>query len=121
MIVKSSDNTMHNVHGLPGANPEYNKVMNTPGALPPRIYERAEWNAPAKIICDVHGWMSVNLTVLPHPFCAITAKDGSFELKGLPPGSYKLAIWHEILKAPTINVTLEIKETKELAPIVMTR
>ena len=37
--------------------------------------------------CDVHRWMTAFVGVLDHPFFAVTGADGSFELKGLPPGT----------------------------------
>ena len=49
--------------------------------------------------CDVHGWMSAYVGVLDHPFFATTDKDGKFELKTLPPGTYTIEAWHEKLGA----------------------
>ena len=36
--------------------------------------------------CSIHGWMTGNLLALDHPYVAITGKDGSFEIKGVPAG-----------------------------------
>ena len=36
LVIKSSDKTLHNVHGLKGANPDFNESMAKPGQLPPR-------------------------------------------------------------------------------------
>ena len=47
--------------------------------------------------CDVHGWMNAYVGVLDHPYFAITGKDGKFELKTLPPGTYTIEAWHEKL------------------------
>ena len=121
LIIKSSDNVLHNVHGKSGNNPEFNTTMSTPSQLAPITYDKAEFAEPAKISCDVHGWMKAYMTVLPHPFSVITAKDGTFELKGLPPGSYKLFIWHEYIGSQELDITLEPKQTLALEPIVFTR
>jgi len=43
----------------------------------------------------VHGWMHAWLGVLPHPFFAVSGSDGSFTIKGLPPGSYTVEAWQE--------------------------
>ena len=59
--------------------------------------------------------------MLKHPFCAITGKDGKFELKGVPPGNYQLLIWHEYLGSKTLPVTLTKNQTLELDPIVFER
>lgn len=121
LVIKSSDNTLHNVHGLSNSNPEFNKTMSTPSQLPAMYYEKPEYKEPARISCDVHGWMKSFMTVLPHPFSVITAKDGSFELKGLPPGNYKLVIWHEYLGSQELDITLENKQALALEPVVFTR
>ena len=34
LVVKSQDNTLHNVHGISKNNGEFNKTMSAPGALP---------------------------------------------------------------------------------------
>ena len=38
---------------------------------------------------------------------AVTAADGRFEIAGVPPGTYELAIWHERYEgaAQTVTVT----------------
>ena len=51
--------------------------------------------------CDVHGWMNAYVGVLDHPYFAVTDKDGKFELKALPPGTYTIEAWHEKLGAQT--------------------
>ena len=65
--------------------------------------------------CDVHGWMNAYVGVLDHPYFATTGKDGSFDLKGLPPGTYTIEAWHEKLGAQTASVTLGQKETKDIS------
>ena len=107
LIIKSSDATLHNVAGNAAANGDkFNYTMNAPMSLAPKVWNRPELDKPVKLKCDVHGWMSAFVAVLPHPFAAITAKDGSFELKGVPPGKYRLLIWHEMLGERKVEVTL---------------
>jgi hypothetical protein len=56
--------------------------------------------------------MKANVGVLAHPYFAVTAKDGSFSIKNLPPGSYTLVAWHETLGEKTQNITVGAKESK---------
>ena len=65
--------------------------------------------------CDVHRWMNAYVGVLDHPFFAVTGADGTFELKGLPPGTYTIEAWHEKLGTQTQTVTIGEKETKDVA------
>ena len=65
--------------------------------------------------CDVHKWMSSYLGVLPHPYYTITAKDGVFALKNLPPGEYLIEAWHEKLGTQSQRIAVGDKETKEIS------
>ena len=62
--------------------------------------------------CNVHPWMKAYVGVLSHPFFAVTGDDGSFTLKGLPPGDYTLEAWHEKLGTQEIKVTVAAKDSK---------
>ena len=74
-------------------------------------FARAEVMVPVK--CNVHPWMKSYIGVLRHPFFAITGADGSFEIKGLPPGDYTIEAWHEKYGAMQQKVTVGAKETKQ--------
>ena len=39
--------------------------------------------------------MKAYIAVLKHPLFAVSAPDGSFTIKGVPPGTYTVAAWHE--------------------------
>jgi len=59
----------------------------------------------------MHAWVGV----LDHPYFAVTAADGSFSLKGLPPGTYTIEAWHETLGTQMQSVTIGEKESKDIA------
>ncbi len=44
--------------------------------------------------------------VVPTPYFALTAYDGSFTIKDVPPGTYTLKTWSEDGKPTTQTVTL---------------
>src|SRR5690606_42100463 len=48
-----------------------------------------------RVFCDIHSHMNAFILVFSHPYFAVTAADGRFELGRVPPGEYRLAIWHE--------------------------
>src|SRR6478672_8332452 len=75
-------------------------------------FDKPEVMVPFK--CDVHGWMNAYVGVVNHPYFAVTDKDGKFELKGLPPGTYTIEAWHEKLGTQTASVTLGAKESKDV-------
>ena len=102
--IRNSDPTLHNVHAIPNTNREFN--FGQQPNLPPltRSFDEPEIGLPIR--CDVHGWMRAYANVVTHPFFAVTAEDGMFEIKGLPPGTYTIEAWHERLGTQTQQVTI---------------
>jgi len=109
----NSDDTLHNIHGLPKANKEFNQGQPIQGMKMTHTFSTKEVMIPFK--CDVHGWMNAWIGVLDHPFYAVTTADGTFSLKGLPPGTYTIEAWHEKLGTQTQTITVGAKETKDVA------
>jgi len=62
--------------------------------------------------CDVHAWMSAYVGVMAHPFFAVSGADGTFTIKGLPPGTYTLEAWHEKFGTRTTSVTIAGHQTQ---------
>lgn len=105
--VVTSDHTTHNIHPLPNVNPGWN-VSQPPGAdAIIRSFRRPEVSIPVK--CNQHPWMRAYIHVLSHPFYAVSGPDGSFEIKGLPPGKYDIEAVHEQYGAMTQQVTVPAK------------
>src|SRR5439155_1470216 len=98
-------------HALPTKNAEFNTGQPIKGMKTDHLFTAAEQMVPFK--CDVHGGMNAYAGVMSHPFFATTGDDGTFTIKGLPPGTYKLAAWHEKLGKQTADVTLAAKDEKE--------
>ena len=69
-----------------------------------RVFTAPEVMVPLE--CNVHGWMHAYLGVLPHGFFAVTGADGSFTIKGLPPGTYTIEAWHEKYGTQVATVTV---------------
>ena len=102
--VLNSDGLLHNVHSLPKVNASFNRAM--PANVKEAEYSFDKTEAPFKIKCDVHPWMGAWVAVLPHPYFAVTGKDGKFSIAGLPAGSYELEAWHEKLGTRTMSATV---------------
>jgi plastocyanin len=105
VAIHNRDPTLHNVHAVPKANSEFN--FGQPAGVPEatRTFDKAEIMVPFR--CDVHGWMAAYGGIVPHPFFAVTNADGSFEIKGLPAGTYTIEAWHERFGLLTQTVTVD--------------
>jgi len=111
--IVNSDSTLHNVHGMAKANKEFNQGQPILGMKMTHSFSTKEVMIPFK--CDVHGWMNAWIGVLDHPYYSVTGTDGTFSLKGLPPGTYTIEAWHEKLGTQTQMVTVGAKENKAVA------
>ncbi len=105
LVFHNSDGLLHNVHGLPKTNREFNMGM------PPTVTEAtASLAHPEPVFpvkCDVHPWMRLFVAVMSHPFFAVTDSTGAFRIEGLPAGQYEIEAWHERLGTQKGSVTVE--------------
>ncbi|HEX8457990.1 MAG TPA: carboxypeptidase regulatory-like domain-containing protein [Pyrinomonadaceae bacterium] len=108
--VTNSDPTAHNVHPSPKSNKEWNQSQPANAAPIIQTFTRPEVVVPVK--CNQHPWMKANIGVLKHPLYSVSAENGAFEIKGVPPGTYTVAIWHERYGEKTQSVTVGAKEIK---------
>lgn len=101
---KNSDGILHNVHGLPKENREFNIGM------PPSLKEKDQvFNKPEPLFpvkCDVHPWMNSFVAVMTHPYFSVTAEDGNYKIDNVPDGTYEVEAWHEKLPAVSGSVTV---------------
>jgi len=100
--VKNSDNVAHNIRPMPKNNRQWSDEQ-PPGA-PDAVHKFARTEVMIPVKCNVHEWMHAWIGVVENPYYAVTGPDGSFELKGLPPGEYTVAVWHETLGQQTKQV-----------------
>jgi hypothetical protein len=110
--VINSDQTLHNVHGMPKTNREFNHGQPIAGMKNTVTFSSPEVMVPFK--CDVHAWMLAYVGVVPHPYFAVTGKEGTFELQTIPPGTYTIEAWHEKLGRQTQSVTLGEKDSRDV-------
>jgi hypothetical protein len=58
-----------------------------------------------------HPWMRAYVFVQEHPYSALTSARGTYVLSDIPPGSYGLRVWHELLGQKEASVTVEAEAT----------
>jgi plastocyanin len=112
IMVKNGDQTLHNVHTYKGTTTLFNQaqVPNSP-AIEKKFSDDGQL---LKFKCDVHPWMAGFVMVQKSPFFAVTGDDGSFDIKGVPAGSYKMEAWQEKFGVKSADVTVAPNGTAEV-------
>jgi hypothetical protein len=59
-----------------------------------------------QVKCDAHEWMRAWVLEFDHPYFTSTGADGRFEIGDVPPGTYTLVAWHEVMGKKIGNVTV---------------
>ena len=100
MGAKNSDPVLHNIHTYEMIGRSKKTIMNISqpeqGAVTNKKIKLKRGDA-MKLECDAHDFMHGFVFVAKNPYYAVVAKDGSFSIKDVPPGKYKINAWHGTL------------------------
>jgi len=110
--IRNGDPLLHNVRSASEINQPFNQGQPVQGMKFSHTFTTREVMMPIK--CDVHAWMNAYVGALEHPYFAVTAEAGTFQLPDLPPGTYTIEAWHERLGVQTQQVTVGPRETKDV-------
>jgi len=75
-----------------------------------------------EIFCDIHRNMQAHIRVLECPYFTTPDADGSFEIRGVPPGQWTLHAWHPAL--PEITIAVPADDTavvRLLQPLILNK
>ena len=110
ILVKNSDPVLHNVHDTPTVpgNKEYNQAQ-MPGGLD-LTFTLLEPENFLRFKCDVHPWMFAYVTVVDHPYFAVSGKDGTFKIANAPPGKYTVVAMHRKAAPAGVEKEIEVKD-----------
>jgi plastocyanin len=93
LVLKNTDPILHTAHAIFAGQPQFNV-----GLYPGKVSRKPLVSTGVtKIICEVHPWMSAYIVVTEHPYHAVTDLYGEYDIRDIPPGNYKLKVWHESL------------------------
>ena len=114
LVIENSDPILHNTHGTyEGGRTAFNLALPRKDL---QIKKRVKKPGIIAMKCDAgHTWMRAYVLAFEHPYHAVSGEDGSFSISDVPPGSYTLSIWHEMLPAKTVDVTVEAGKTVNVA------
>ena len=97
---------------MPKNNPDWNQSQ--PQDATPLRHKFAATDVLIPVKCNQHPWEKAYVAVLPHPFFAVTAQDGSYKISGLPPGQYTVVAWHERFGEQRTEIAVGVTEKKNL-------
>ena len=92
--IKNSDDILHNTRGSLARSTVFNTAL-------PRQHQQIDITSKLKrpgiveVLCDAHTHMRGWLVVHDSPYFAVTDQSGNFLIDGIPPGKYKITMWHE--------------------------
>ena len=109
--VLNNDTAEHNVHPMPRNNSEWNESQMPHGQPITKTFHHPEMMMPVQ--CNQHPWMKMYVNVMPNPYFAVSADNGTFEIKDLPPGEYTLAAVHEKFGEQTMKVKVGPKQAAQ--------
>jgi plastocyanin len=74
-----------------------------------------------RVFCNIHPAMSAVIVVLKSPYFSVSGKNGNLQISGVPPGSYRMHVFHERATDQTLGALTRVIEVTsdgaQLAPI----
>jgi hypothetical protein len=105
--IVNSDPVLHNVH-VSELGSSRMSVVNI--AQPIRgqrsVIQASQIRKPGFFVatCDAgHPWMNAYIVVADHPYYAVTDVDGNYNIDDIPPGEYRLMMWHEGVRVTKVD------------------
>jgi hypothetical protein len=109
--IANADAILHNVHAQQMTDTGLRTIFNI---AQPMQGQRTVVDLPltrpgiVALTCEAgHPWMTAYLLVADHPYTAVTGEDGSFALDGVPPGTYRIRMWHEGVTLARVIASLQ--------------
>ncbi|MGH7391378.1 MAG: carboxypeptidase regulatory-like domain-containing protein [Candidatus Rokuibacteriota bacterium] len=111
LLIKNSDDILHNIHTYSTANPPINKAQPK---FKKTMTEKFDKPEVVKLTCDVHSWMLGWVAVTPGP-AAVTDKEGVARIENVPAGKHKVEVWHETLGKQSKDVEVKAGQTAKVS------
>lgn len=102
----NNDTIRHHVYSFsPAKQFEIKLYAGKPGQ--PIVFDK-----PGTVVigCNIHDWMEAYVLVVETPYFAKTGADGRAQVRNLPPGRYRLRLWHPLQKAQLPAREIDVAE-----------
>jgi carboxypeptidase family protein len=101
--IRNSDPVLHNTH----LHLEDVTLLNV--AMPPNgrnVKKNILQKGIVKINCDAHKFMQGWVLISENPYSAVTDQEGNYAISDIPPGNYKVKVWHEGIPVQEKEITV---------------
>jgi plastocyanin len=88
---RNDDRIYHNVFSIAKPN-DFDAGIRATGVTYTRTFTSP---GVVEILCNIHSTMSAYVFVVDSPYYTKSQASGAFAIRGVPPGRYELAAWHE--------------------------
>lgn len=105
--ITNTDTADHNIHDMPSKNQAFNESQMPTDKPITKTFTTPEMMIAVQ--CNQHPWMRAYINVMANPYFAVSAADGSYAIKNLPPGEYTLTAVHEKFGEQTMKVKVSSK------------
>ncbi|MFT3839833.1 MAG: hypothetical protein QM723_22795 [Myxococcaceae bacterium] len=96
----NDDDIFHSVFSLSKPN-DFDLGLYKSGESRDQVFDTP---GPVQLLCNIHSSMSAWLYVVDTPWFGQADAGGRFTVKGVPPGKYKLSVWHPRSAKPSERV-----------------
>lgn len=111
LVLRNSDPILHDAHATIGGRTLFNRGLPKGSSS---IHGLTDVGL-VEVNCNVrHTWMRAYLYVSDNPYHAVTDPAGAFAITDIPPGTYTVRVWHELLGSIDREVKVEAGKTTEL-------
>ncbi len=90
------DTVQHHVYSEAAAK-RFELPLYAPGKAETLVFDRP---GIVPLGCNIHDWMVAYVVVVDTPWFGRTGPDGSTTIRDLPPGKYRVEVWHPRLAKP---------------------
>ena len=117
VVVTNADDGLHDVHVMPegGGLPDANHSLRADARVELTFPE------PGHVLlgCDLHYWARAWVIVDRAPFSAVTDADGRYAFEGVPPGEWRLTVWHERLGTSVREISVRESGSATLEDVAL--
>ncbi|HHI71096.1 MAG TPA: hypothetical protein ENJ91_08845 [Rhodobacteraceae bacterium] len=96
----NNDGTLHNIHTYEQIGKARKTVLNVSqpnkGDVLTKVIKLRRGNG-MKVECDAHDFMHAFVYVAKNPYFSVVDENGAFSITDIPPGTYKVMMWHGFL------------------------